>query len=76
MREDARGVTHGKRERRFLPPELQADAGKLVQAGRSMVDVVRDLDMSESPSGAWVNQAEAGTGNGQLELGAQMNAKS
>ena len=53
-----------KRKRRFFPPEFKADAVKLVQSGRSVPDVTRELDLTETALRAWVQAAEVGTGKG------------
>ncbi len=53
-----------KRKRRFFPPEFKADAVKLVQSGRSIPDVTRELDLTETALRAWVQQSEADAGKG------------
>lgn len=53
-----------RRARRFFPPEFKADAVKLVQAGRSVPDVARELDLTETALRAWVQQAETDAGQG------------
>ena len=54
-----------KRKRRYFPPEFKAEAVKLVQtSGRSVPDVARELDLTETALRAWVKQAEVDAGKG------------
>ena len=53
-----------RRNRRFFPPEFKADAVKLVQSGRSIPDVARELDLTETALRAWVQRAEVDAGKG------------
>ena len=53
-----------KRKRRVFPPEFKADAVKLVQSGRSVPDVARELDLTETALRAWVQRAEVDAGKG------------
>ena len=54
-----------KRKRRHFPPEFKADAVKLVQtSGRSVSDVARELDLTETALRAWVKQADIDAGKG------------
>lgn len=53
-----------KRKRRFFTPEFKADAVRLVRAGRSVPDVARELDLTETALREWVKRAETDVGNG------------
>ena len=53
-----------KRKRRSFSPEFKADAVKVVRAGRTVADVARDLDLTQSALRTWVNQAEVDDGKG------------
>jgi transposase-like protein len=54
-----------KRKRRFFTPEFKADAVKLVTTGgRTVAQVVHDLDLTESALREWLKQAEADAGKG------------
>ena len=52
-----------KRSRRSFSPEFKAQTVELVrESGRSVGDVARDLDLTESALRAWVRQAEIDDG--------------
>jgi len=54
-----------KRKRRSFTPEFKADAVKLVQAsGRSVPDVARELDLTETALREWVKRASIDAGKG------------
>ena len=53
-----------KRKRRSFTAEFKADAVKLVQGGRSVADVSRELDLTETALREWVKRAEIDAGNG------------
>jgi len=54
-----------KRTRRHFPAEFKAEAVKLVQtSGRSVPDVARELDLTETALRAWVKQASVDAGKG------------
>jgi transposase len=53
-----------KRKRRSFSPEFKTDAVKVVRAGRTVAEVARDLDLTQSALRAWVNQAEVDDGKG------------
>ena len=53
-----------KRKRRFYTAEFKADAAKLVQGGRSIPDVARELDLTDSSLREWVRRAEIDAGKG------------
>lgn len=56
------------RKRRSFTKEFKADAVRLVQAGgRSVAQVAKDLDLTETSLRAWVRQAEVDTGKGPAE---------
>lgn len=52
----------GRRARRSFTPEFKADAVRLVQGGKSVPDVARDLDLTETALREWVRRAEADAG--------------
>ena len=54
-----------KRQRRKFSKEFKADAVELVRkSGKSIGEVARDLDLTESSLRAWVKQAEIDAGRG------------
>jgi len=54
-----------KRKRRQFSPEFKADAVKLVQtSGRSVPDVARELDLTETALREWVKRADIDAGKG------------
>jgi transposase-like protein len=66
--------THGKaymgvmarRKRRAFTPEFKAETVRLVvEGGRSIADVARDLDLTESALRQWVHQAQVDRGQGK-----------
>ena len=55
-----------RRKRRQFTPEFKAGAVKLVLAeGKSLAQVARDLDLTESALRLWVEQAQADRGEGK-----------
>jgi transposase-like protein len=57
-----------RRKRRAFTPEFKADAVKLVQAGdRTVGQVAKDLDLTETALRAWVRQAEIDVGQGPTD---------
>ena len=55
-----------RRQRRTFTAEQKAEAVRLVQASdRSVSQVARDLDLSESALRSWVKQAEIDAGQGR-----------
>ncbi len=57
-----------KRKRRKFTDEFKADAVKLVRDGsRSVGQVARDLDLTESSLRKWVRQAEIEAGEGPVD---------
>jgi transposase len=53
-----------KRKRRSFTPEFKADAVKLVRGGRSIPDVTRELDLTDTALRDWVRRAEIDEGKG------------
>jgi transposase-like protein len=59
------GVMAG-RKRRAYTKEFKAETVRLViEGGRSIPDVARDLDLTESALRVWVRQAEVDAGRGK-----------
>ena len=57
-----------KKKRRKFSPEFKAEAVKLVQdSGKSIGEVARDLDLTESSLRNWVKQAEIDGGRGPAD---------
>ena len=55
-----------RRKRRAFTREFKAETVRLVVAGgRSIPEVARDLDLTESALRAWVRQAEVDAGRGK-----------
>ena len=55
----------GRRERRSFTPEFKADAVKLVKSGKSIPQVARELELTETALREWVRRAEADAGERQ-----------
>jgi transposase len=54
-----------RRKRRSFTPEFRAEAVRLVREGtKSLPQVAKDLDLTESALRVWVRQAEAAEGKG------------
>jgi transposase len=54
-----------KRQRRKFTAEFKADAVRLVKAsGKTIPEVARDLDLTETALRSWVKQAEIDAGGG------------
>jgi len=57
-----------KRKRRSFSPEFKADAIRLCKVGdRSIGQIARDLDLTETALRAWIRQAEIDAGSGPPE---------
>lgn len=57
-----------RRQRRKLTPELEAEAVRLLRAGdRSLCQVAKDLDLSETSLRGWASQVDVGAGKGAHE---------
>ena len=55
--------SHEKRPRRSFTPEFKAEVVELCRRGdRSVGQVARDLDLTETAVRAWVRQADIGAG--------------
>jgi transposase len=55
-----------RRKRRAFTKEFKAETIRLVvEGGRSIPEVARDLDLTESALRAWVRQAEGDAGRGK-----------
>lgn len=52
----------GRRARRAFTAEFKADAVKLVKSGKSIPQVARELDLTETALREWVRRAEADAG--------------
>ena len=58
-----------KKKRREFTPEFKAEAVKLVrEEGLSRAQVARDLNLSPSMVGRWLEQAEAASAPGALSI--------
>jgi transposase len=54
----------GKRRRRTFTPEQRAEAVKMVlESGRSVASVARDLDLTTNALATWVKQAKVNSGH-------------
>jgi transposase len=54
-----------RRKRRSFTPEFRAEAARLVREGsKSLPQVAKDLDLTESALRNWVNQADVDEGKG------------
>jgi transposase-like protein len=61
------GVHMAKRKRRAFTSEFKAETVRLVRGGgKSIGEVARDLDLTESALRQWVRQAEIDAGRGKL----------
>jgi transposase-like protein len=57
--------TTAKRKRRRFTPEFKADAVKIVRtSGKSIPQVARELDLTETALREWVHRADVDAGNG------------
>jgi len=59
--------TKAKRKRRSFSPEFKADAVKIVRAGKSVPQVAKELDLTETALREWVNRADAGASKGPAD---------
>ena len=56
------------RKRRYFNPEFKAEAVRLCKVGdRSIGQVAKDLDLTQTALRAWVKQADVDAGNGHPE---------
>jgi transposase len=57
-----------QRPRRSFTPEYKADVVKLIrEGGRTISEVCRDLDLTETRVRAWVQQAQVDAGQGPAQ---------
>jgi len=56
---------HRRRRRRSFTKEFKAETVRLIDAGRSIGEVARDLDLTESALRHWVRQAKIDAGQGR-----------
>ena len=57
-----------RRKRRSFTPEFRAEAVRLVREGsKSLPQVAKDLDLTESALRNWVNEAKGSEGKGAAE---------
>lgn len=54
-----------KRRRRSFTAEFKAETVRLVEGGKSIPEVARELDLTESALRSWVRQAEVDAGRGK-----------
>jgi transposase len=59
--------TKAKRKRRSFTPEFKADAVKIVRAGKSVPQVAKELDLTETALREWVNRADAAASVGPAD---------
>ena len=55
----------GRRARRSFTPEFKADAVRLTKSGKTITQVARELDLTETALREWVRRAEADAGERQ-----------
>ncbi len=55
----------GRRARRSFTPEFKADAVRLVKSGKTVGQVARELDLTETALREWVRRADADAGERQ-----------
>ncbi len=55
----------GRRARRSFTPEFKADAVKLVKSGKTVGQVARELDLTETALREWVRRADGDAGERQ-----------
>ena len=64
---DMAGETKQRRKRRSYTDEFRADAVRLaLTGGKSLPQVARDLDLTESSLRTWVERAQADRGKGKV----------
>ena len=52
----------GRRARRSFTPQFKADAVRLTKSGKTIAQVARELDLTETALREWVRRAEADAG--------------
>lgn len=55
----------GRRARRSFTPEFKADAVRLTKSGKTIAQVARELDLTETALREWVRRADADAGERQ-----------
>lgn len=55
----------GRRARRSFTPEFKADAVRLTKSGKTVAQVVKELDLTETALREWVRRADADAGERQ-----------
>ena len=65
MKQKKKQQQQGRRERRSFSPEFKADAVKLVRSGKTVSQVARELDLTQTALREWVRRAEADAGERQ-----------
>jgi transposase len=55
----------GRRARRSFTPEFKADAVRLTKSGKTITQVAREPDLTETALREWVRRAEADAGERQ-----------
>lgn len=65
MKQQKKQQQQGRRARRTFAPEFKADAVRLVKSGKSVTQVARELDLTETALREWVRRAEADAGERQ-----------
>jgi transposase-like protein len=65
MKQKKKQQQQGRRERRSFSPEFKADAVKLVRSGKTVTQVARELDLTQTALREWVRRAEADAGERQ-----------
>jgi transposase len=65
MKQTKKQQQHGRRARRSFTDEFKADAVRLVRSGKTVPQVARELDLTETALREWVRRAEADAGERQ-----------
>lgn len=65
MKQKKKQQQQGRRERRSFSPEFKADAVNLVRSGKTVTQVARELDLTQTALREWVRRAEADAGERQ-----------
>ena len=70
------GARRSRRARRSFTPEFKAGAVRLVlDEGKSIAEVARDLDLTATAVGHWVSQARADLSKGETGLTTEERAE-
>jgi transposase len=65
MKQTKKQQPAGRRARRAFTAEFKADAVRLVRSGKTVPQVARELDLTETALREWVRRAEADAGERQ-----------